>query len=145
MDQVAQQQFQPGRVGLHAGRQVGGHVQYRHRPRCHLVQQALHQRGQVHSLLLQRAVAGGHALAFEQAVDQVAHLRQVLKQRIALRAVVHQFGVQPGAGQGAAQFMADGQQQPALGLQHALQRAGHGVDALRQVAPSSPLRCGGMG
>ena len=45
-----------------------------------------------------------------------------------------QLGVQAGAGQRAAQFVADGQQQRALGVEHAVQAGGHAVDALGQLA-----------
>ena len=92
------------------------------------------QRCQVGGLGVQRGVAGGQALAFDEVGDQVTHLGQVVQQRGALIAFGQQLGVQPRAGERAAQFMADGQQQQALGLEHAVQALGHVVDARGEVA-----------
>ena len=81
-----------------------------------------HQRVEVDRLALQRRVAGGQPLAFEQVADQVAHLAQVAQQRGAL-------GCASGVGSSSALSRARvsgersswlmRQQQRALGVEHA--------------------------
>jgi hypothetical protein len=87
----------------------------------------------------------GQAFAFKQAADQFAHLAQVAQQGAALGAVVQQFGVDTGAGQRAAQFVAHGQQQGALGVQHAAASWLAMVLMRSARSPSSSWRSHGMG
>ena len=83
-------------------------------------------------------MASRQAFAFQQVGHQIAHQRQVAQQGFAaglqLFGFGQQFGVQAGAGERAAQFMADGQQQAAFGVQHLLDVGGHGVDGAGQLA-----------
>jgi hypothetical protein len=99
-------------------------------------QRPAHQRGRSTGSRCSAACAGGQAFAFQQAGDQVAHLAQVAQQGVALGAVVQQFGVQARAGQRAAQFVADGQQQARLASSMPLQAGGHALMRAAS-APSS--------
>ncbi len=84
----------------------------------------------------------GQPLAFQQVGDQVAHLRQIAQQRVAVLALGHQLGIHARARERAAQLVADRQQQRALRIEHALQAARHLVDALGQLA-ELVAPCGG--
>ncbi|MNV02865.1 hypothetical protein D3C71_931050 [compost metagenome] len=104
----------------------------------HLGHDLAHQRSQVDRLALQRGMRAREAFAFEQVADQVAHLVEVAQQRLALGLAFgrggQQLGVEPGPRERRAQLVAQRQQQAALGIEHGLDVAGHGVDALREVA-----------
>ena len=94
---------------------------------------------------MQRGVRAGQAFAFQQVGHQVAHLPQVAQQRrtagLHLGGFGQQLGVEAGAGERAAQFVADGQQQRALGFQHLVNVAAHGVDGGGQFAEFVRVGC----
>jgi hypothetical protein len=77
-------------------------------------------------------------LALEQIRDQPTHLAEVVQQRVALwrcpRRLGQQLGVQARAGERAAQLVADRQQQPALGIEHAADVLPHRVERARDLA-----------
>ena len=95
------------------------------------------QRTQVHRLTVQHGVGTGQAFALQQVGHQRGHLLQVALQGLARRAVLVGLGqqgqVQPRPGQRAAQLVADGQQQPALGLEHLFDVRRHRVDRLGEL------------
>ena len=66
--------------------------------------------------------------ALEQVGDQVTHVLQIAQQGLACRAPGHQFGVESRPRQGRAQFMADREQQFALGIEHGADVLRHGID-----------------
>ena len=135
-DQIAHQQPPARRIE----RQLAGHrieveaqrLLGRTRSLGRLDRGQLDQQRQIGRRRLERGMAAGQALALEQIGDQLAHLAQIAQQRLARGAVLDQLGMQARAGQRRAQLMADRQQQRALGLEHAVQRGGHGVDLDRQ-------------
>jgi hypothetical protein len=83
-------------------------------------------------------VPARRSLSSRSLIQQVGHLLQVAQQGVALRVHVgglgQQLGVQPGAGERAAQLVADGQQQRALGFEHLVDVLAHGVDGGGQLA-----------
>ena len=144
VDQVAQQQAHAHRVSRHGAERV---VELQHQPGIGELRrdELAHQRAQVHLLGLQRGVPAGQAFAFQQIGDQVAHLRQVAQQRVAVLALGHQLGIHACARERAAQLVADRQQQRTLRVEHALQAARHLVDALGQLAELvAPRGCNGL-
>ena len=141
VEQVAQQQAHAGRVQRQGGQARSSIEQDRGRvrmPALELGDDFARQLRQDYWLAVQRGVAGGEALAFKQVGDQAGHLLQVAQQRVALRrdlgGLGQQFGVEAGAGQRAAQLVADGQQQRALGIEHLADVLSHGVDGAGELA-----------
>ena len=95
--------------------------------------------GQVQTFPLQRHMAIGQALAFQQVLHQGRHLPQVTQQGLTLRLYLgiilgQQLGVQARAGQRAAHLVTDGQQQAALGVQHLPDILAHGIERRGQLA-----------
>ena len=133
VDQVAQRQAQPHRVQLHGG-QRRRQVESQRRAGEVFADQFAHQGVDIDALALQRRVAGGQALAFQQVADQVAHRAQVAQQRVARRAGRHQLGIEPCARQRRAQLVAHRQQQAALGFEPVADLLRHGVDLAGQLA-----------
>ena len=141
VEQVAQQQAHAGRVQRQAG-QAGGRIEQNRGgigvPASELGEDFARQLGQDQGLAVQRGVAGGEAFAFQQVGDQSGHLLQVAQQRVTLRedlgCLGQQLGVEAGAGQRAAQFVADGQQQRTLGIEHLADVLPHGVDGAGELA-----------
>ena len=90
-------------------------------------------------------MGGGQALALQQVGDDARHLAQVAQQRLARRlglgGVGQQLGVEARARQRTAQFVAQGQQQGALGLQHLVDVFTHGVDGGGQLPQLVGLVC----
>ena len=132
VDQVAHQHRRARAVERHGGQVVG------ERQLQGLAVEAgrdfPHQGVEVGGRALQGRGAGGEALAFQQVGDQRAHQREVAQQSGALGGVAAQLGVEAGAGERRAKLVADGQQQRALAVQHALQAGGHVIDLLCEVA-----------
>jgi hypothetical protein len=137
VEQVAQQQAHAGAVQRQRG-QVAGRRQLHGGGTFQAGDDLAGQGGQVHRLAVQRGVRAGQALALQQVGDQVAHVAQVAQQGVArglhIGGFGQQLGVQAGAGQRAAQLVADGQQQGALGVEHLADVATHGVDGGSQLA-----------
>ena len=73
-------------------------------------------------------------LGFDQVGDQQIDFIDVLAQFLGLFAAFEKLEPQLRLGEWRAQFMADGEQQLAFGLEHRLQRIGHVVDAFGEFA-----------
>ena len=95
---------------------------------------------------LQSCVPPTQPLAFQQVGHQIGHLLQVAQQGLAPRSRIavlgQQFRIQARTRDRAAQLMADGQQQGALGLQHLVDAGGHRIDVAARSPSSSRRRIG---
>ena len=75
-----------------------------------------------------------HALALQQVGDQPLHLPDVAEQIVLHLAVLEELQGHLGAGERRAQFVADGEQQLLLRLEHVLDVVRHAIDVGGQVA-----------